>query len=83
MTIDEYWQELYDVANKRAAIQPLRVTDEFGAEYLPGDKAIIDRFDELVPKRLVDDQDAAVSTAAGIQNLHLDILEQAAIQGFV
>ena len=83
MTIDEYWDELYDVGTKRQSIQPLRVSDEFGPEYRLEDQAILNRFDELVPKALVTDQDLAIGTVADIQNLHLDILEQAAIEGFI
>jgi hypothetical protein len=82
MDINEYWTELHDVSVKRRAIQPLRTTDEFGAEYSVADQAVIDRFDELVPPNLVDDI-AMINTAEGIENLHLDILEQAAIEGWL
>ena len=81
MEINEYWTELYDVAQKRRAIQPLRVTDDFGPEYALEDRAIIERFDELVPPNLIDDA-SIINTKEGIINLHLDIVEQAAIEGF-
>ena len=82
MEINEYWTELYEVSQKRRAIQPLRVTDDFGPEYAAGDEAVIARFDELVPPNLIDDT-SVIGTKEGIINLHLDIVEQATVEGYL
>ena len=82
MEINEYWTELYEVSQKRRAIQPLRVTDDFGPEYAAGDEAVIARFNELVPPNLIDDT-SVIGTKEGIINLHLDIVEQATVEGYL
>ena len=82
MEINDYWNELYDVATKRRTIQPLRVTDDFGPEYSAADREVIARFDELVPPNLVDDA-GIISTGEGIQKLHFDIVEQAKVEGLL
>jgi len=55
MTEAEYLAEVADLNEKAYDVRPLRVDEEFGAEYTPEHQAIIDRLEELIPPG-VDDE---------------------------